>query len=98
MASGTIRFENGAIEVDAMVLAEALGLEPLTVLRLVRSGEITTCCERGLGADAGRYRLTFFQGSKRLRLVVDEHGCILKRTSIDFGDRPLPLQSHRIGQ
>jgi Family of unknown function (DUF6522) len=57
---------------------------------LMRKGAITSLCERGIDADAGRFRMTFFYKSRRLRLVVDAAGNILQRSTIDFGDRPLP--------
>ena len=98
MCPGTISFGTGAIEVEATVIAEAFDLSPEVLMTMVRSGQITSLCERGVGADEGRYRLTFFHGSKRLRLVVDGRGQIIRRSSIDFGDRPLPTQLHRPGQ
>ena len=93
MCRGTISFANGAIEVEATVIAEALDLPPEVLMTMVRSGQITSLCERGVDADAGHYRLTFFHKSKRLRFVVDGRGQIIRRSTIDFGDRPLPTQS-----
>ena len=98
MCRGTISFANGAIEVEATVIAEALDLPPEVLMTMVRSGQITSLCERGVDADEGRYRLTFFHGSKRLRVVVDGRGQIIQRSSIDFGARPLPTQLHKPGQ
>src|SRR6187200_3030525 len=98
MCRGTISFANGAIEVEALVIAEALDLPPEVLMTMVRSGQITSLCERGVDADEGYYRQTFFHRSKRLRFVVDEGGQIIRRTTIDFGDRPLPAQLHRHGQ
>jgi Family of unknown function (DUF6522) len=98
MCRGTISFANGAIEVEAPVIAEALDLPPEVLMTMVRSGQITSLCERGVDADEGYYRLTFFYRSKRLRFVVDEGGEIIRRLTIDFGDRPLPAQLHRPGQ
>jgi Family of unknown function (DUF6522) len=98
MCRGTINFANGAIEVEATVIAEAFDLPPEVLMTMVRSGQITSICERGVDTDEGRYRLTFFRGSKRLRLIVDGRGQIIRRSSIDFGDRPLPAQLHRPGQ
>jgi len=92
MCRGTISFANGAIEVEAPVIAEALDLPPEVLMTMVRSGQITSLCERGVDTDEGRYRLTFFHRSKRLRFVVDEGGQIIRRSTIDFDDRPLPAQ------
>jgi hypothetical protein len=57
---------------------------------MMRKGEITSLCERGVNEDAGRYRLTFFHKSRRFRLVVDGTGTVIQRSTVDFGDRPLP--------
>ena len=85
-----IEIQNGALEIDASVVAQGLGLEPPVVRTLMREGKITSLCERGIEEDAGRYRLTFFYTSRRLRILVDETGNIIQHTLIDFGDRPLP--------
>lgn len=93
------RVEIGAdgVSVDADLLGEALGVPPSDVMRLMREGAITSLFERGEGEDAGRLRLTFFHGSRRLRLVVDETGAILQRSSVDYGDKPLPPALRRPG-
>ena len=98
MCRGTISFANGAIEVEAMVIAEAFDLPPEVLMTMVRSGQITSLCERGVDADEARHRLTFFDRRKRLRFVVDGYGQIIRRSIINFGDRPLPTQLHRPGQ
>lgn len=78
------------VTVDARLVGEGLGLDPSTVLTGMRAGTITSLCERGIGEDAGRFRLTFFHRSRRCRLVVDRHGRVLRRSTLDFGDRPIP--------
>jgi len=93
-----IEIQNGTFQVDASVLGEGLGLEPSRVPELLRSGAITSRCERGFGKDEGRFRLTFFHAGRRLRLVVDAAGRILQRSSINFGDRPLPGALRRPGR
>jgi hypothetical protein len=93
-----IEIQNGTIQVDASVLGQALGLEPSRVPELLRSGAITSRCERGIGEDEGRFRLTFFHAGRRLRLVVDAAGCILQRSTIDYGDQPLPGALRRPGR
>src|SRR6266581_6227091 len=60
------------------------------VQAMMRKGEITSLCERGVNEDAGRYRLTFFHKSRLFRLVVDGTGTVIQRSIVDFGDRPLP--------
>ncbi len=79
---------DGTIQVDASIIGESLGLEPFEVQSLMREGKLTSSCERGVDRDAGRYRLTFFHGSRRLRLITDNAGQIIRRSLIDFGGRP----------
>ena len=86
----TIAFENGSPTIDAETLADGLGVALSDVRALMRSGAITSRCERGEGDDEGRTRLTFFHRSRRFRLVVDAGGRTLQRSTIDFGERPLP--------
>lgn len=68
---------DGSIDVEAVTIANGLGLEPSLIPALMRTGEITSACERGEGGDAGRYRLTFFHGGQRFRITVDSAGAIL---------------------
>lgn len=89
--------EDGDVVVDAAVVASGFGLEPAIIPALLRSGDITARCERGLDEDAGRHRLTFFFGNRRLRLVLDGQGHVITRGLIDFGDRPLPGSLRRLG-
>ena len=73
--------------VDAAVIAEAFNLEPENVQPLMRSGEITSNSETGVGDDAGRARLTFHYADRTVRLVVDQTGTILKRVSFTSRSR-----------
>ncbi len=72
-----IEFADGSFEVDAATIANGLDLDPSAVPALMKAGEITSTSERGEGADAGRYRLTFFHGGQRFRITVDARGNIL---------------------
>jgi uncharacterized protein (UPF0276 family) len=67
--------------IDAQIVADALGLSPAQVLEHLRSHRITGIFERGIDEDEGRYRLTFFHGQRRVRLVVDAHGAIVERST-----------------
>ena len=89
-----IAIQDGAIEIEASIVAQGLELEPSSVQAMMRAGEITSLSERGVNEDAGRYRLTFFHKSRRFRLIVDECGTIIQRSIINFGDRPLPALMH----
>ena len=85
-----VEFEEGALRIDATVIGRGLNVEPSLVQVRMREGKITALCERGVDEDAGRYRLTFFHENRRFRVVVDEEGNAIKRSTVDFGDRPLP--------
>ncbi len=93
----TIEFEDGAIQVDAAIVAQGLGIEPSLVQERMREGKITSLCERGINQDNGRYRLTFFSESKRFRLIVDEIGNVVQHFSLTFTDRPLPRWARKPG-
>lgn len=82
-----VHFESGEATVDAVLVAEGLDLKPDIVPAMIRDGKITCAFERGEGADAGRFRLTFWHGRKRFRMVVDRNGNLLKRFSVDYGER-----------
>ncbi len=88
---------DGAFEVDADIVAEGLGIAVPLLQAEMRSGRITTLSERGIDADQGRHRLTFFSETKRLRLVIDEHGAIIQRATLDFGTAPMPRSVHKPG-
>ena len=90
-----VQVEDHAIVVDAEVIAQALGIDPNLMQPLLRQGKITTLSERGIDDDAGTHRLTFFYDRRRARLIVNEHGQILRRSSIDFGDRAIPAMMRR---
>ena len=77
-------------QIDASILVRDLGLEPFEVQRLMHEGELTSRCERGVDEDAGRYRLTFFHGNRRLRLITDSTGQIIRRSLVDFGTAACP--------
>lgn len=89
-----IRIDDEGVEIGAETLAEGLGLDPSCVQQQMREGQITSRCERGVGEDEGRWRLTFFSANRRLRLIIDAAGRIVHRSAIDFGDRPLPQALH----
>lgn len=92
-----IEFEDGAVQVDAAIVGEGLGIEPSLVQAQMREGVITSLCERGVDEDDGRHRLTFFTTSRRFRLIVDDRGNVVRRSSINFSDRALPASAHRPG-
>lgn len=95
--TGIIEFEEDALRIDAAVIGQGLSIEPCLVQVRMREGKITTLCERGINEDAGRYRLTFFHENRRFRLIVDDEGNAIQRSTIDFGDRQLPARMRQSG-
>ncbi|MGH8316715.1 MAG: DUF6522 family protein [Steroidobacteraceae bacterium] len=52
-----INIANGDARIDAALIASDLELDPAGVLEAMRSGQLASRWERGLGNDAGRYRV-----------------------------------------
>jgi hypothetical protein len=92
-----IEFEEDTIRVDVTIVAKGIGIDPSLVLEHMREGKLTSRCERGIEEDAGRYRLTFFSDNRRFRLIVDDQGHVVQRSTLDFGDRSLPASARRPG-
>lgn len=78
-------------EVDAEIIGRAFGLDAADLREKMRSGEVTSLCEKGTEADEGRFRLTFRHAGRVLRLTVDGDGWILKRSTFGGSQgRPHP--------
>jgi hypothetical protein len=90
-----VEFSDGEFVVDARLLGELLGIPASRVSVLMRERAITSICERGIDDHEGEFRLTFFHLNRRARLSTDMAGRILRRSVIDFGERPLPERLHR---
>lgn len=84
-----IEFRDDTFVVDAALIGELLHLPPSRVQTLMRSGRITSACERGVDQHAGEFRLSFFYRNRRARVCMDLDGHVLRRSAIDFGDRPI---------
>lgn len=68
-----VEFKDGAIEVDAAIVAEGLGIEPSLLRERIRAAKITNSCERGINEDDGLYRLTFLSDSRWLSVRKRSH-------------------------
>src|SRR6266568_4664752 len=79
----------GSLHINASVIAQGLALEPSLVQALMRKGEITSVCERGVNEDAGRYRLTFFHKSRRCSSSTGPESSSSGRPSTSAIDRCL---------
>ena len=77
--------------VNAADLARLFELPAEEVHRLMRKGGITSRFERGEGADAGRFRLTFFYPRRRVQLVVASDGDVLQHNRVSW---PVPPAAH----
>ena len=93
-----VEFENGIVQIDAAVVADGLGIALPVFRKEMQSGRITSVCERGIDADQGRHRITFFSAHRRFRLVVDEGGTIVQRSTLNFGNAPLPASVRKAGR
>jgi hypothetical protein len=93
-----VEITDGDILVDAVLLGELLDIEPAEVSKLMRAHAITGHCERGVDAHQGQYRLSFFYQNRRVRLIVDSSGHVLRRSIIEFGQQPLPRALHSSGE
>ena len=92
-----VEFCNGAVQIDGAVIAEGLGVALPQLRKQMQAGQITSLAERGIDADSGRYRLTFFSEHRRFRLVIDDSGAIIQRSALDFGNFPLPNSVRKPG-
>jgi hypothetical protein len=90
-----VEIADDGISVDAGLLGRAFGLPPADVPGLMRSGALTSRLERGEGEDAGTFRLTFFHRNARFTLIVDAAGTVLRRSTLDYGEAPLPASARR---
>lgn len=86
---GAVDIRDDTFMVDAALIGELLGLSASRVPLLMRQGDITSVCERGFEEHAGEFRLSFFYSNRRARLSTDLEGRILRKSIVNFGDRPL---------
>jgi hypothetical protein len=93
----SIEFQEGAVSVDARLIAEGLSIDPVQVQPLMRAGRLTSLCEQGIGEDAGRFRLSFFHRRKCLQLVVDTDGNVVQRTTLHIQGRAGAAHATRAG-
>ncbi len=73
--------------VPANLLAEAFQMTEDRVREAMRDGTMTSICETGVDADAGRWRLTFRHANRACRYTLDEAGTILSTSRFPVGAR-----------
>jgi hypothetical protein len=88
-----IEITGGDFQIDAAMVADALGVEPAVLQRRMRDGKITSRHERGTGEDEGRHRLTFLADKRRLTFVVDEKGNVIHRSMVNIAASPASTKS-----
>jgi hypothetical protein len=66
--------ENGRHTIQAEILAERFGLTPEQLRAEMRAGRLTSLVERGVGEDAGRFRLTFRRSTQVWSIQVESDG------------------------
>lgn len=71
--------------IDARDLGKLLDLDPADVQAKMRAGDITSRYEIGEGDDAGRFRLTFLFGDRRVRLTCAEGGEVISTIRVKQG-------------
>ena len=92
--SGVTKGSDG-FEVDAALLSQAFGLSEAEIKTRMHDGRVTTLSERGEGADEGRWRITFYAGTRALRLTVDCDGILLAKSTFPLRARDRPLARDR---
>ena len=76
-----IRWTEGAVEVDATLVARGLNLTVEQCMAEMRRSIVHSASERGIGEDEGRFRLTFRYRDRVFRLIVTTTGEIVSEES-----------------
>jgi Family of unknown function (DUF6522) len=76
-----IRRTEGAVEVDAPLVARGLKLPVEQLMAEMRRGIVYSTSERGIGEDEGRFRLTFRYRDRVFRLIVTTTGEVVSEDS-----------------
>lgn len=77
-----IGWTEGAVEVDATLVARGLNLPVEQFMAEMRRGMVYSTSERGIGEDEGRFRLTFRYRDRVFRLIVTTTGEIVSEESV----------------
>jgi Family of unknown function (DUF6522) len=85
-----ITFTETAIEIDASLVAKGLRITLEALRTTLRDGQVTRTIEKGEGEDAGRFRVTFYAPSRRLRLLFTADGQIVQTSSVNYSRKARP--------
>ncbi len=78
-----VKINPDGVDIAAEDLGPLLDLDPSEVPVKMKAAEITSLFETGEGEDADRCRLTFWHRHRRVRLICDPDGTVLKRSRDD---------------
>jgi hypothetical protein len=78
----SIHWTEGAVEVDATLVARGLNLPIEQFMAEMRRGIVHSTSERGIGEDEGRFRLTFRYRDRAFRLIATTAGEIVCEESV----------------
>jgi hypothetical protein len=81
---GPVEIADGGFVIDATALGALLDVAPADIPALMRTRAITSLCERGLDANQGEFRLSFFYRRRRAWVNIDTSGRVLRRSVIDL--------------
>lgn len=76
LGSAGIAREGDEFVVDAALVASRFGLSVAEFRDEMRRGAIVTACERGVGDDEGRVRVTFRRGVLMWRFILEADGSV----------------------
>ena len=76
--------QDNAFVVDGAFVANLLDLSTADFQTLMRHGEITSVCEKGLNEHENQFRLSFFYRNRRARLSINKLGQVLRRSVVNF--------------
>jgi hypothetical protein len=88
LQNNLVQFDEGQVQVDAVLVAGGFGLDAESFMQRLRDGLVTSLFEKGIDEHAGLYRLTFFYGERRLCLTVDDCGNVIERVAHDYSASP----------
>lgn len=88
-----IGFDQGHPVIEAAEIAPLLELDVPGFHNLMRSGSIRSTVERGEGADAGKFRLTFQSPGWRVRLTCKDDGEVLTLTRVRLTTPPAAVSA-----
>ncbi len=88
--SAGVAREGDEVVVDAALVAPRFGLSVEEFRSQMRRGAIVTVCERGVGEDEGRMRVTFRSGILMWRFILEADGSVHEDPTLARRGPPRP--------